>query len=682
MLLRHAACRPSRRLIPPWPAARFSPTFPPPLHPARPLDAWSRPPPIASAAWAASFCAASSPGLSCLRNGLPRPWTSASGGGGGGGGSSSGVAVAPPRRHASQAVPTSSSDAKAHGAPPDRVVLTQAPASSLLLRPATVVALAAATPDAPARLVVTHPHAPRRRPRPPAAPHPTWRQRLRHAGRRVLRPFLPTNYPHSVTPDYTPYMGWQFLFGITGMLASTLGAHALLHGAAGEAVVAAAASTQWAVKDALGLMGGGVFAAWVGRRIDADPKRWRFRSALIVQTAVLLEVLSPWLTHASAAAATALPAAVTTAVSSTTAAAAAAVSLPASAPVVLAVTAAAAIVKAVGWIVAGATRASINRGFTLADNMGDVTAKAFAQSAVAGLIGTGTGVALLTVAAPPAEAVLAFFLPVSALHLHWGIRANRLLVTRTFSRIRLERAIAPWIEAQHLTARRPLSAAIGAAPPAVPVHTPASLAPGDPLLFWDQPSPGLHIGPDVVPYLARLSPAAAAAWADGTSASHHPPRAPLAIAADAVLAAAAARRAARPASGATAPPAPSDRGEPGAAPRPPDTPCRYRVAVHGTDVAVWFVHGANPHDHMQGIVHAALLRHLVRAPPRSAAAESVVDHEAALALAATLMHPLSGQYTALLEALSAVGWHIDAFHLLETGRELATGSPSRTPAFS
>jgi hypothetical protein len=52
---------------------------------------------------------------------------------------------------------------------------------------------------------------------------------------------------------------------------------------------------NWVIKDGLGQAGGIAFAAWLGRRkgMDGDPKKWRSVSALAMDAATLLEILSP-----------------------------------------------------------------------------------------------------------------------------------------------------------------------------------------------------------------------------------------------------------------------------------------------------------------------------------------------------------------------------------------------------
>lgn len=47
---------------------------------------------------------------------------------------------------------------------------------------------------------------------------------------------------------------------------------------------------NWILKDGLGQLGGVIFASMVGNRFDAEPRRWRFISAIALDAACLLEI--------------------------------------------------------------------------------------------------------------------------------------------------------------------------------------------------------------------------------------------------------------------------------------------------------------------------------------------------------------------------------------------------------
>jgi Vitamin B6 photo-protection and homoeostasis len=109
-------------------------------------------------------------------------------------------------------------------------------------------------------------------------------------------------------------------------------------------------------------LGGVVFASQMGqtRAFDSDPKRWRMVSAMALDCATLLEILSPLV----------------------------AVSL------VLPIASVANIGKNIGFLTASASRAALHQSLAIAGNLGDVTAKAGSQAIMASLIGTSVGIGL------------------------------------------------------------------------------------------------------------------------------------------------------------------------------------------------------------------------------------------------------------------------------------------------
>lgn len=60
----------------------------------------------------------------------------------------------------------------------------------------------------------------------------------------------------------------------------------------GAGAVPIAAALNWILKDGLGQLGGVVSAAFINNRFDTDPKKWRFRAALLQDASCLLEVLT------------------------------------------------------------------------------------------------------------------------------------------------------------------------------------------------------------------------------------------------------------------------------------------------------------------------------------------------------------------------------------------------------
>ncbi|KAJ3296477.1 hypothetical protein HK104_001570 [Borealophlyctis nickersoniae] len=215
--------------------------------------------------------------------------------------------------------------------------------------------------------------------------------------------FLPRGYPHSVTPDYTPYTVYQFLHSVTGTLTGTLSTQALLQalGLGAGAAVGLAATTNWIIKDGFGLLGGVIYAGWMGNRFDSSPKRYRFIASLSIQAATFAELLTPLMPH-----------------------------------LFLPMASLSNIGKNIGWLASSATKASMHKGFLREDNLGDVTAKAGAQGTAAGVVGTALGVGLSYVAGTDPMTLFGLFVPLTAANLWWAYKANGAVVTRT---VNLER---------------------------------------------------------------------------------------------------------------------------------------------------------------------------------------------------------------------------------------------------
>jgi hypothetical protein len=291
---------------------------------------------------------------------------------------------------------------------------------------------------------------------PSESPSNAWKKTL--GWRRV---FLPAGFPVSVSPDYGPSTAFQFIASVTGTMAGTVSTQALLQalGLGAGTALGLAASTNWIIKDGFGLLGGVLFAGVMGSRFDASPKvclfpydrvgitinygtkRFRFWAAVSIQASTLLEVLTPF--------------------------------FPGSFLLLASVSN---VGKNIGWLAASASRATMNKGFALSDNLGDVTAKAGAQGTLAGLLGTGLGIWLswwvnaaskitaassvttatgaTAIAAASTQPILdpvllcAVFAPLGALNLVASYYANASVVTRSLNVERLERALLPLLKHQ------------------------------------------------------------------------------------------------------------------------------------------------------------------------------------------------------------------------------------------
>ncbi|RKO92823.1 vitamin B6 photo-protection and homoeostasis-domain-containing protein [Blyttiomyces helicus] len=255
--------------------------------------------------------------------------------------------------------------------------------------------------------------------RSPSATAPRSRPLLPSLREKLATAFLPRGYPNSTTPDFTLFTAWQTLQTVTGTITGTLATQALLHALGVGAGTAAglAATTNWVIKDGIGLLGGVIYASMMGGRFDAAPKRYRMIAALSIQAATIAELLTPFVPHLF------LPMA----------------SLSNAG-------------KNIGWLASSATRASMSKGFAKEDNLGDITAKAGAQGTAAALIGTAMGVGIGWTAGGGSDptALMWAFVPVCIANVCCAYMANSAVVTRTINLERGELIARDWARARVL----------------------------------------------------------------------------------------------------------------------------------------------------------------------------------------------------------------------------------------
>ncbi|CAN8071310.1 unnamed protein product, partial [Agarophyton chilense] len=195
-------------------------------------------------------------------------------------------------------------------------------------------------------------------------------QRLREFMRRRRNFFHRAFFPDDVTPDYYSFSAWRFAQRCFSATVGVFGTSSLLFalgirsGRIGQAAV-----ISWVLKDGLGRVGKMVWAGSMGKDFDVDPKRWRFRSALLYVFGSGLEIVTQI--------------------------------FPAS---FLLFATAANTMKQVSMLTASATRNAMYRSFgERSQNIANITAKGEAQIVVADLIGMGAGIHLSKVVSTKAQ---------------------------------------------------------------------------------------------------------------------------------------------------------------------------------------------------------------------------------------------------------------------------------------
>ncbi|PVU87250.1 hypothetical protein BB560_006523 [Smittium megazygosporum] len=197
----------------------------------------------------------------------------------------------------------------------------------------------------------------------------------------TISAFLPDGFPNSVAREYPVYMKWAFIENVLGSAASVLSVQSLLYAVGlGSTAIPLSATITWVLKDGIGQLGGVLYASFIGKDFDKDPKRLRFWSTASLQAAVWLEMLTPLFPS-----------------------------------FFLLIASFANVLKNICYLTIGATKASINKSLSLNDNLGDVTAKYGSQATAAGLIGTAFGISMSSLVASNLTGLIILFIPLSAI---------------------------------------------------------------------------------------------------------------------------------------------------------------------------------------------------------------------------------------------------------------------------
>lgn len=225
--------------------------------------------------------------------------------------------------------------------------------------------------------------------------------------------FLPKDAQSSVSRDYFPYAKWYFVGSIASAASGVLSMQSLLYAIGlGAGAIPTAAAVNWVLKDGLGQFGGVMFASLVNNRYDADPKRWRTASALALDAAVLMEILTPL--------------------------------VPA---YFLPMASLANVAKNISWLSASATRAGFHNSFAMKENLADITAKAGSQSIASSILGTGLGIGLSQLTGASTINVLGAFGVLSAVHIFSIYRSLACVSLRTLNCQRLHLVASHFIDA-------------------------------------------------------------------------------------------------------------------------------------------------------------------------------------------------------------------------------------------
>ena len=207
--------------------------------------------------------------------------------------------------------------------------------------------------------------------------------------------------PEDVSPDYYAFAQWRVFQRLMSSTIGVFGTQALLLalGIKSGNKISQAATISWVLKDGLSRIGKMLWASQLGRDMDADPKRFRFFSALLYSLGNGLEILTRVLPQSFLLIATAANTA-----------------------------------KLCSMLTASATRNAMYRSFSgRHDNIADITAKGEAQITIADLGGMALGIQLSKVIGTSRPKVALTYLVLSAVDLFAIWQELRVIEFRTLN---------------------------------------------------------------------------------------------------------------------------------------------------------------------------------------------------------------------------------------------------------
>ncbi|KAG2495233.1 hypothetical protein HYH03_006507 [Edaphochlamys debaryana] len=176
----------------------------------------------------------------------------------------------------------------------------------------------------------------------------------------VTATFLPAGYPTTTGDNYVKFMAWQGLNNVAMTANSVLASTFMLYAVGlGAGSIPTAGALNWVLKDGMGQLGTLMFGKTIAHNFDVHSKTWFFLSAVLLQAATALEMLT--------------------------------VAAPGH---FLLMGSAANTLKGLAWMAAGSTRSVFHLSFARDNNIADVTAKGTSQYILASLVGTAAGAAM------------------------------------------------------------------------------------------------------------------------------------------------------------------------------------------------------------------------------------------------------------------------------------------------
>ncbi|GAB2255318.1 hypothetical protein Droror1_Dr00009096 [Drosera rotundifolia] len=238
--------------------------------------------------------------------------------------------------------------------------------------------------------------------------------------------------PKQVGGNYVEYVKWKFLHRVFSSALQVLATQAMF-GAMGVGYarsLPAAAAMKWVLKDGLGRLSRCIYTASVGSAFDTNLKRVRFATSILFSLSIGVELMTPLFPHCF-----------------------------------LLLASVANIAKQISLACYLATASAVHRSFAVADNLGEVSAKAQIQTVCFDNLGLLLA-ALLNLICKNNQRLqtgLPFVVyPIfSAIDLYGIYQALKHVHLQTLTKDRLEIIVSTWIESRYVPSPAEVSAKEG-----------------------------------------------------------------------------------------------------------------------------------------------------------------------------------------------------------------------------
>ncbi|KAI1439045.1 vitamin B6 photo-protection and homoeostasis-domain-containing protein [Xylaria sp. CBS 124048] len=239
----------------------------------------------------------------------------------------------------------------------------------------------------------------------------------RSYAREALDIFLPAGYPHTVTPDYTPYQIYDSLQAFSSTIAGLLSSRAVLQGfGVGDATSSATGAVLLTVlQESTGRLATILFAHKFGQTIEPECKYYRFLADILNDSAMFLDVLSP--------------------------------SLPGPAKVVALCMSG--VLRALCGVSGTSAKASLSAHFARSGNLAELNAKDGSQETVISLLGMLVG-SLFVRFVQGRLAVWLWTLTLLGIHLWTNYQAVRSVQMRTLNKQRATMVLTEYMRSGHV----------------------------------------------------------------------------------------------------------------------------------------------------------------------------------------------------------------------------------------